>query len=961
MKYEKQNFKANGVLRAEQLNHIEDGLNEILDSMDIMIDSAMDKTTKIQNGTIVSVNGNTCSATINGKRIDNIYYYGGAPQKNKQYRVFIPSGNMSQAFIITTDGVAQSSATPIALSVKENKSDFHRAWIYWINDLGYAFSDVESAAIEYAKFDLIAMGRTVQPDEPNLPLNERTVQIIKKAKELNPKLRVFHYIEADSDRSKDEAKVKYTGTEEYLGLNPDGSWIGSPAQVYQISCRPFNRTEIKNMIAGIKNHGVIDGIFFDDWGMSYDVKNVSYQMGYEAGKYKTVPGVRNKLYLDLIDMTHEAGLSVCTNGGFQSDVGDKAENGDDKWYTHFNENDVVALESCLISSNGPGEWNDGQNTIYNYITQWYETGKCKARVWSQDYLPANCSQELRNKLTAFEYTMAFASGAHYASPDVHVFDEAPEWIYSLQQYHRDITKNTDLRYTVKCGANTLTVRKPVTNHAIATDTLADKVEYVYNDIIINNPNLTAPEVSAKFAPTINDLEKTLTVMNGDTKRNAISFVRLYIDDWTEKPGLDAYTNYLKWIATFGASGSTHASFSMDKNQNGTYDVTLTYNNWGQEPSQNLLLDFWDTNHLKDIPSGDVSLLADDIIWDLTSSDGSYDIKSATSARPKGNGQWPRPGANIYIDGVNGLYARSTFQNIECFAVTVGENDINHDRLRMYVWVAPPEGITLSGTVTLKGLRVIDPNELNLDIVKRWYTNIFPSSFSVNGGIEITSNGTTEKRTEKLPNITGRVWDKNHGSGYQTFSEDQVLDLRGHTLEFGYDTMTLRGTEDDYGMDYLRWEIEVTTPGSTTLYEIEHSESKMSVFGEELHCIKFQIPDTATGIRVLMLCQNAVTNGSYIDINGCYLYDLDEEDLAIRGVTPTTSTMAVARVTDAEEKNDPATLNNAFYVSDLGEAWMRDINGNRISIEGGLYVGAKQAGYKGTPREFGAALYKLISG
>lgn len=87
--------------------------NEILDAIEVMVKKAVeDKTTKIYNGVCQSVSSDgTCELSINGK-INAVKYYGGTPKNGVVYRVFIPSGNMSSAFIIVP-GEAEGSSSEI--------------------------------------------------------------------------------------------------------------------------------------------------------------------------------------------------------------------------------------------------------------------------------------------------------------------------------------------------------------------------------------------------------------------------------------------------------------------------------------------------------------------------------------------------------------------------------------------------------------------------------------------------------------------------------------------------------------------------------------------------------------------------------------------------------------------------------------------------------------------------------
>ena len=74
--------------------------NDILDAIEIIVDKKIkDNTAQIYQGICKSVSGNACTLTVNGK--DNtVQFYGSTPTIGSIYRVFVPSGNMSMAFII---------------------------------------------------------------------------------------------------------------------------------------------------------------------------------------------------------------------------------------------------------------------------------------------------------------------------------------------------------------------------------------------------------------------------------------------------------------------------------------------------------------------------------------------------------------------------------------------------------------------------------------------------------------------------------------------------------------------------------------------------------------------------------------------------------------------------------------------------------------------------------------------
>lgn len=73
--------------------------NELLDAIQILIDKSMaDRSTRITGGAVKSASGGLATVTINGYDY-SIPYSGTAPTAGSTVRVFIPNGNMSDAFI----------------------------------------------------------------------------------------------------------------------------------------------------------------------------------------------------------------------------------------------------------------------------------------------------------------------------------------------------------------------------------------------------------------------------------------------------------------------------------------------------------------------------------------------------------------------------------------------------------------------------------------------------------------------------------------------------------------------------------------------------------------------------------------------------------------------------------------------------------------------------------------------
>ena len=81
-----------------------DVANEILDAIEIIVDKKVrENTAQIYPGICKSVSGSSCVMSINGKN-NTVQFYGSAPSVDSIYRVFVPNGNMSMAFIICPGG-----------------------------------------------------------------------------------------------------------------------------------------------------------------------------------------------------------------------------------------------------------------------------------------------------------------------------------------------------------------------------------------------------------------------------------------------------------------------------------------------------------------------------------------------------------------------------------------------------------------------------------------------------------------------------------------------------------------------------------------------------------------------------------------------------------------------------------------------------------------------------------------
>lgn len=91
---------------------------DFLDAMSVLVQKAIDVSTKIYGCVVVSVDiaQKIASVKINGK-VNDVQYYGTAPTIGNVYRVFVPQNDMSRAFIITGESNGGGGGTGAVNSV----------------------------------------------------------------------------------------------------------------------------------------------------------------------------------------------------------------------------------------------------------------------------------------------------------------------------------------------------------------------------------------------------------------------------------------------------------------------------------------------------------------------------------------------------------------------------------------------------------------------------------------------------------------------------------------------------------------------------------------------------------------------------------------------------------------------------------------------------------------------------
>ena len=824
------------------------------------------------------------------------------------------------------------------------------AWLGWSNNIERG-NGIENDAIMFSKHNIVGMQRLnlyrLADSKPTF--TENTLKILKRAKELNPKLRTFEYLQSESGRT------DFTYNGDHAHLNPDGSWKGSTADLSNCT-RIYTYQQICDWLDYFKKTGT-DGVFFDDWGYDFTKEDICYQMGLPVDDYANKNAALNKKWIMLIEACHDRGLFLITNGGTPFDVGN--------WYTYLDENDIICLESCLISSSNYKDdytWQNGQKNIYDYYANWYSTGKCKAKSWSMNYFPGN-AEDYKESVLTYLCAMTLACGGGYVSMGTFKCIEKPAFIDIFANgKNKSVEKIDDNIYQLKVNNHILEVHKWSNLSGKVSEETANKNYYILDGKKFNNGFLTAPVVEGELMGELEAMSKKLDSVSDDSRKNAISYWRMAIDDWNASLSFSDYANLILVDSEIhDISGGT---MQLVRNSDGTCDIVCTYTELSQG---GIYLSVIRPSNYEDFEQTGEGLEFgfSDVIFDM--SEDSWTLPNGTVYDAKW--LWSTPSFYIYtdrsplngetvteykIDGIGSDLGMSTGHYTKTSKDIFTSYDIR-------VWFHAPEGKYFNGTVTLKNVYLIDLGEHSDEISKKWYTNIFPTNFN-------NSTAMTAKMT-----VAGKqgwkVYDflVSHTNAWgwtkYKYTGDELIALRGHTIELGCTSMAFSNGQTGVGSAANGWVnyafgIGVNTDNPNTVRLYADTSAKSGIWdGEKLCCLKYTIPDDATSLCIGFQSYGFGTDVT-VTLKGVYMYDLGEE-VSIRGKASTNASLRLCRINEAQEELTPSNMRNALYVTEKGRMYCYDLKGTKVDIAGSVYAGAVSAGYTDSPLKFGMDLYELI--
>ena len=811
-------------------------------------------------------------------------------------------------------------------------------WYHTLSD--YGKTDDEAAAV-LASNEIVVAGGALYGASGD---KNRDINIIKKAKEINPNLKIFYYItiaswRKDGDWSHILGKGGYWDQEE-ADKHPGSVRIHTKWEIFQLleyathaggtktGKKEFIETYTWTDDSGIEHtedkyidlyEGGIkfDGCFYDDAGMETDEGRVN----------QGFPLILREKYIQLVNYTHSKGLSAFPNQL------------SDDWYTDqvtkanpegkpssIGPNDYMLLESThtQVGFQGRPLWRhvNGTNSVYNYYQNWYP--KVGAKVVVNDYLyGTGVGDKLNNEefyeLATYLLCDTLCSGAHYIDMNGLLTWEIPEFFKKIlipKDENYNIQRVTAGHYILRANGHKLEVIRSdkLSSQETVTSKTLKKVFIYLDDRRINN--IFKPE-SQYFYETdqrLETIESNITKITTSAKTTANIYHRMMIDDWNKKLVL---TN-------FGATFAEKIAETATKNKIATIERAN-----------------YETNGLRIVRLNNTQII-EYVEVDITNKKGhrleiGFTVDPTTASNNWGfNAYEPGPiswtsinssaiksGSSSYYDGeFVGIIRQVTIPKDT-------EDEIWRFRLCL-------NGNT--GTVfDFDKFYVIDLDEYSGDITKDWYTNGIPKISSAINNNDLPIYYTLNIIDDYDFDITWTSpvsW-----SGLRWIIPDGTF-IPGHTYEFGFKTY-----ENNAGSANLAYRI--LTP-SGERWVPKSSTFKSTIYNETRYGIKFTVPESATRTGGWCTLTNTsgkcqASNGDYYktSIRGMYLYDVNEEGIVIRGKEPSNSYLKFCRVTEEKMEKDKTFVENAMYVSDKGRMFFTDFNGNKVNVSTNALIDKSQ--------------------
>lgn len=833
-------------------------------------------------------------------------------------------------------------------------------YVDFMND--YWGETLEEKARTIAKYDIHVSGG----------INEYTIPIINRARELNPRLKICYYISVASARGW-FSDGWYTFRR---GGIWDEAWAAEQSEIKNTTMtRPSNKWEIlqeiemAHHVGGTKTGEKIfiesytwvdesgvshtedkyidewtgglsfDGFFWDDVGFD---ANISEGLFYESDNV-TAPiesikrqgfNSRRDKYLVINQFAHDRGMFVIPNSIDKNDLFNPAvsDANPDGLGSSMTEDDFVFVESCLTMVGDANSviWRNEIHRVIDYLQNWY--GTVKAKVICEDYMYSGMDATTRDHLLTYMLATYATVGVHYfALTDIDVTNPTnnifvPE-IFQLPVPYDTADRNAHLtipssgvyKYSLASKTVSVTRNSDLTSGTVDDFAIVNGTKILVNGNRVLNAMIDSAEMHAELDEKITDLTEYVETSISDTKRSASVYNRLMIDDWSVQK-LE-YTPIIT-DAVFNTWATESDAKNSGKNIETTYVTASRKLAWKKTESA----------------AADASYQTAYMTCPVTSEHYGHTLEIGFKLTTQGNGVgawfdtfmngnlWFEAGANP-VGGTSTLYPERS----DLYVQTIKIADYgSKDHIDFQILCSWNSNAT---SATIESLYLIDVEEFEEDVTKDAYTNLLPSPSGAGGYsdpwlIQLTETNERSFSVDMLDSVdvNGEHKEFIEGNGPAWWVDCAQKLKSGHTYEIGI---------EDYEVTdgSLAFNFGVNTDVGTFCGDIPLNKKATSkVCQKPTYHKLFSIPEDAVlGSSLLTIrffkAIGAEKAGDFT-VTNWYLHDIDEENVTIRGISPSAASIMIARVTDdtfAADRSGGTLLGNTLYITDTGKMYMTNVN------------------------------------
>lgn len=819
---------------------------------------------------------------------------------------------------------------------KGKRRQLGKACLWYHNFYDYGQNDDEAAAV-IAQNEIVVAGGTLYAGSFTEEDKKRQLGIIAKARALNPDLKIFYYItiaswRRDGDWSHILGKGGYWDEAE-ASKHPGAVRIHTKWEIFQlleyaahIGGTKSGKREFIETYTWTDDNGVehtedkyvdlyeggisLDGCFYDDAGMETEEGRIN----------QGFPKVLREKYIQLVNYTHGKGLAAFPNQLSEDWYADTVSTANPNGLpSSIGSDDYMLLESThsQVGFQKRPLWRhvNGTESVWNYYQNWYD--KIGAKVVINDYLyGTGTGEELSDEefyeLATYLVCDSLCCKAHYIDLNGLRTWDMPAFFNELlipEDEEYNITRVEKGHYKLCANGHTLEVIRG--SNLSLGDTVnlksLNKIFIYVDGVRVKNLFKGSSQYMYETDYRLESIEKNVEEIQTSAKSTANIYHRMMIDDWGKELVLTNYVSAQNFIKNLETTAKTGIA-TVDMVDYQTNSIRLTRLNVTQ------------INAYVEVDITDKKGHTLEFGFTVDATNGYSWGFNAYEPAPV---PWTYMPKSINMNGVSSYYGNNFYGCVR--TVTIPE-DTEDEIWKVRICFNGAVGETFG----LSNFYVVDIDEYGEDVTKDWYTNLVPVLDAAVNNNDLPICYTLDKKGDYDFDITWNDPDKfANWSGLRwTFPNGTFK--AGHTYEFGFDTY-----ENNSGGANVAFRIYF--PGGNKWIPKTY-KIKSSIYGDDRPGFIFTVAESATGTDGYINLTNTSGNcrtstGEYYktSIRGMYLYDVNEENIVIRGEEPSNSFLRICRVTDEKLAKDVKLLGNALYFTDSGAIFITDFNGNRTDI------------------------------